>query len=119
MVQSVGFRPFVYALAERYGLNGCVLNNEFGVLLDVEGQPTLIDQFLSDLQAKPPALAQIEKVECRDNPELALFAGFRILPSSIIAKPLISISPDVATCRDCLRELFDPGNRRYRYPFIN
>jgi hydrogenase maturation protein HypF len=119
MVQSVGFRPFVYALAQRHGLNGQVLNNERGVLIDLEGEAAAIDQFAVDLEKTAPPLSRIELIERRDQLEPANYDDFRVVESTVEGERLIPISPDVATCGDCLRELFDPHDRRFRYPLIN
>jgi len=119
IVQGVGFRPFIYSLARRHSLTGRVLNNESGVLIDVEGEREAIDQFLSALKSQPPALAKIESVKCDDNLERAYYTDFRIFESVSDGPKFVPISPDVATCDDCLRELFDPRDRRFRYPFIN
>jgi len=119
IVQSVGFRPFVYALAQRHSLNGRVFNNERGVLIDIEGKLDAIDKFLEDLVATPPTLSRVEVVERKDQPQRAYYTDFQGLESTVRGQRLIPIAPDVATCSDCLHELFDPHNRRFRYPFIN
>jgi hydrogenase maturation protein HypF len=119
IVQSVGFRPFVYGLAQTHGLHGRVCNNELGVLLDLEGPSESIDRFVGDLRARPPSLAQIEAIDCIDAAEPAFFSDFQILRTVALGQKLIPVSADVAPCSDCLRELFDPANRRFRYPFIN
>jgi hydrogenase maturation protein HypF len=117
-VQGVGFRPFVYRLAAELMLSGWVLNDERGVLLEVEGPAEAVDVFIRRLPAEAPALADVERVlpEAR-RPEGG--AGFRIVESERSGAPDALVSPDTATCDDCLRELFDPADRRYRYPFIN
>jgi hydrogenase maturation protein HypF len=119
IVQSVGFRPFVYSLALRHALMGRVLNNEQGVLIDVEGEADSIQRFVADLENNPPPLSRIESIECRDHPDRVYYKDFQVVESVVAGQRLIPISPDVATCDDCLRELFDPHDRRYRYPFIN
>jgi hydrogenase maturation protein HypF len=118
-VQGVGFRPFVFSLARRRALRGRVLNNGSGVFIDVEGEYPIIEQFISDLTASPPILSLIESVERKDNLDPANYKDFRIVESASVGEKVPSISIDVATCADCLRELFDPQDRRYRYPFIN
>src|SRR3954452_3463956 len=119
IVQGVGFRPFVFGLASRFGLHGFVKNQTGGVLIEVEGEDRSLDRFLAELTSHPPPLARIESVSCvsrlpRGDP------GFRIEPSTTDAtdRPFLP-SPDVATCDDCLAELFDPRDRRYRYPSLN
>ena len=119
IVQSVGFRPFVYGLAHSHGLQGRVCNNERGVWLDLEGPCESINRFLGDLTARAPALAQIDAIDCIDAPERAFFSDFQILQNVAAGEKLLPISADSATCADCLRELFDSANRRFRYPFIN
>jgi hydrogenase maturation protein HypF len=117
-VQGVGFRPFVYRLAAELELSGWVLNDERGVLLEVEGPAETVDAFMRRLPAEAPPLADVERVRTEARgPEGG--TGFRIVESERAGAPAALVSPDTATCRDCLRELFDPADRRYRYPFIN
>lgn len=117
-VQGVGFRPFVYRLANRFHLSGWIENNGAGVSVEVEGKGADLRQFVQALEREKPALAEIGPVSARSIP-LVRDSGFRILSS----KPGITtgavIPPDLAPCDDCLRELSDPGNRRFRYPFTN
>jgi len=117
IVQGVGFRPFVGALAGRLGLAGHVRNTGAGVELEVEGPPGLLDVFAAALVDEAPAAARVERVT-----QVALAArgdaGFRIAPSTSAAGAVAGIGPDLATCPDCLRELFDPADRRFRYPFL-
>jgi hydrogenase maturation protein HypF len=117
IVQGVGFRPFVYNLARSHDLSGWVLNNEQGVSLEVEGERDHIDEFLSELSS-PPRLAQIEKTEVSYRTPMG-YGGFEIKQSAPSSERLTLISPDIATCPECLREFLDPGDRRYRYPFTN
>ncbi len=119
IVQGVGFRPYVFSLASRRSLRGRVFNNTAGVIIDVEGEPRAIEQFLNEIGSNPPPLARIESVECSGVLDPANYADFRIVESAQAGKKFVPISADTATCGDCLRELFDPGDRRYRYPFIN
>src|SRR3712207_8209845 len=115
IVQGVGFRPFVYALARRHGLTGLVRNDAEGVHIEAEGSPEELELFLQDMREKAPPLAVIEAVSWR--PLVVLEErGFRIEESREGARRLALISPDVATCEDCFTELFDPADRRYRYP---
>jgi hydrogenase maturation protein HypF len=119
VVQGVGFRPFVHALATRLGLTGLVGNDLDGVFAEVEGPPTVVTEFLRRLERDAPALARIERVTTRDVTPVSS-AGFVIAASeshSGLRRTLVSA--DTATCADCLRELADPADRRYRYPFIN
>jgi hydrogenase maturation protein HypF len=116
-VQGVGFRPFVYGLAERHGLAGYVSNDGAGVVIEAEGDPGRLDEFAADLVARAPSLARIDSVSVAAATPLGE-TGFRIAPSGSVGSRAL-VPPDVATCDDCLRELFDPADRRYRYPFVN
>ena len=118
VVQGVGFRPFVYNLALRLGLRGWVLNHSGGVDLEVEGPPEALDAFVAALSAEAPPLAQIEALAARAMPTQD-FTGFEIRQSERQEGRYQLISPDVATCPDCLREVLDPADRRYHYPFTN
>ena len=120
-VQGVGFRPFVWLLANQYGLNGDVNNDGQGVLVRFVSPPTdALEQFLSDLQNNPPPLAQITNITQRaiDWPEATAITGFTIRESENNQMDT-QIIPDAATCPHCLADLFDPNNRRYHYPFTN
>src|SRR5580704_8715081 len=118
IVQGVGFRPHVYRLACELDLSGCVLNDERGVLLEVEGDPAVLARFLKRLVAEAPPLAKIEHVQPQAIPVTGAIA-FEILPSVRAGVANALVSPDTATCPECLVELNDPCDRRYRYPFIN
>jgi hydrogenase maturation protein HypF len=118
IVQGVGFRPFIYALAYRYGLAGWVRNDVEGVHIEVEGYTQNLDSFMRAIYAEAPPLAVVEDVlwaRCAPQGE----QHFHIEESAEGAHHVALISPDVTVCADCLREMFDPSNRRYRYPFIN
>ncbi len=117
IVQGVGFRPFLYSLATRYTLTGFVSNQSDGVALEVQGAPNSVAAFLRDLHHGPP-LAVIDEIQTEDIAPLDE-TGFHIIESSAQANRSTPISPDIAICDDCLRELFDPADRRFRYPFIN
>ncbi len=119
IVQGVGFRPFVFSLAKRRSLRGQVLNNTTGVLIDVEGESNTIRQFINELESDPPPLSLIESIECSSSLDPANYLDFRIVESDSSGERFIPISADIATCADCLRELFDSRDRRYLYPFIN
>ena len=119
IVQGVGFRPFVYRLARRYIINGWVLNDLDGVLIHAEGETKLLDEFVTELHMNPPAAAVVREVELKEVP-LQDCTSFEIRASHDgDADEGTLVSADLATCDDCLRELFDPADRRYRYPFIN
>jgi hydrogenase maturation protein HypF len=118
IVQGVGFRPFVYNLANQYDLKGEVANTAAGVSIHIEGPPQRIQAFETDLAAKCPPLAHVVEISGRAD-SVKPYADFRIVKSRGQARMSTLISPDVSICDDCLRELFDPGDRRYLYPFIN
>ena len=117
IVQGVGFRPFVYALAQCHALAGWVLNDEKGVRVEVEGEEDRVNSFISALAAPPP-LAVVERQEVSYLP-VAGYQGFEIRPSTSGEERLALISPDITLCGDCRQELFDSEDRRFRYPFIN
>lgn len=117
IVQGVGFRPFIYRLAARYGISGWVRNTPGGVLLEGEGERSQLSAFLLDIRAQAPPLAAISSVQS-EKIAVAGEEGFSILPSSG-GDNSAQISPDCDVCEECLGELFDPRDRRYLYPFIN
>ena len=116
-VQGVGFRPFVWRLAHELGLDGWVLNDAEGVLAEVQGARPALDEFLRRVASHAPPLARVAAVE-REAVSPVAARGFAIAASSGGAAST-PITPDAATCPDCLAELFDPADRRFRYPFIN
>ena len=118
VVQGVGFRPFVYQLAQRYDLKGFVENNSIGVTLEVEGNTHAIESFMKDLQSELPPLAHIDTIESREAPYVG-YSDFQILQSKTQKQKSALVSPDMAICENCLQEMHDPTNRRYQYPFIN
>jgi hydrogenase maturation protein HypF len=118
IVQGVGFRPFVYNLAKHHGLNGWVKNTSAGVEIEVDGEREALDRFLHGLRDEAPALSRIDEFSASLQASNG-FLSFEILHSEAVEGAFQPISPDVATCPDCLREMFDPDDRRYRYPFIN
>ncbi len=118
VVQGVGFRPFVYRLAHEHDLKGWVLNHSGGVEIEVEGPLPALEDFLRGLTALAPPLARIVGVEATEAPP-AGYTSFEIRHSVAQEGLYQLISPDIATCPDCLYELLDPGDRRYRYPFTN
>ena len=118
IVQGVGFRPFVYNLARRLDLRGWVLNHSGGVDIEAEGPAAALDAFIAALEDEAPPLAHIPSLEAKSIPPNGSPA-FEIRHSEEKTGQSLLISPDVATCDDCQRELFDPADRRYRYPFIN
>jgi hydrogenase maturation protein HypF len=118
IVQGVGFRPFVYGQALRCGLAGFVLNDSTGVTIEIEGAHEALEAFEHALREQAPPLARIDTIAAEDMPAHGDTA-FVIRHSQAGAERRALISPDTATCDDCLRELFDPHDRRYRYPFTN
>ncbi len=118
IVQGVGFRPFVYQLANQYKLKGYIANTSSGVTIHVEGTPKDVKFFTKDLAAKGPPLAHLTRVSLHDEP-LNNYKKFTIEESRKKAVMSTLISPDVSICDDCRNELFDPKDRRSHYPFIN
>ncbi|HJZ60878.1 MAG TPA: carbamoyltransferase HypF [Miltoncostaeaceae bacterium] len=118
IVQGVGFRPYVYRLATGLGLAGHAGNDERGVVVEAEGTPAAVAALLRRLPVEAPPLAAVERVEVE---ELAPIGerGFRIVASERGGPVDAPVAPDVATCDACLAELFDPADRRHRYPFVN
>ena len=119
IVQGVGFRPFVHKLVRRCGLSGYIKNTSSGVELELEGERPALERFVALLPEQAPVLAVIESMEAAYSPELRGYKGFEIRQSQREEFRNTLISPDIGICEDCLRELRDPRDRRYRYPFIN
>jgi len=117
-VQGVGFRPFVYRLANQLKLKGYVLNNLSGVTIEVEGDEPLLKEFLLRLEKEKPPISRIYSLEYKFLDEIG-YNSFEIRKSKRDSEFKVLIMPDIATCDDCLKELFNPDDRRYRYPFIN
>jgi len=118
VVQGVGFRPFIFRLAQEHKLKGCVRNTSGNVEIEVEGDEAALDNFLSDLEAKAPPMAHIEKVKTVFRLPKG-YTGFEICESLSQEGKYQLVSPDIATCEDCRREISHPADRRYRYPFTN
>ncbi|RME13586.1 MAG: carbamoyltransferase HypF, partial [Aquificota bacterium] len=117
-VQGVGFRPFVYRLAKELGLCGFVINDSRGVSAELEGPKEKLEEFLLRLSREKPPLARIHSVDLQFTEPVG-YRDFEIRESSEEGQKEVFLLPDMATCEDCLRELFDPSDRRYLYPFIN
>ena len=116
VVQGVGFRPFVYRAAKQNLISGWVLNAVDGVDIHAEGESNLLDAFVIELSENAPAAAQVREIDLKEVP-LQGCEGFEIRFSDDAGnRETTLVSPDLATCDDCVRELFDPGDRRYRYP---
>ncbi|WP_370970106.1 carbamoyltransferase HypF [Amycolatopsis sp. cg9] len=118
VVQGVGFRPFAHRLALRFGVAGFVGNDGRGVFAEAEGPPSDVAAFVAALTAEAPPLAVVDRVETREIPATG-GAGFVIVASPAGGGADTLVSADSATCGDCLRELRDPADRRFRYPFVN
>ncbi|MFH1853265.1 MAG: carbamoyltransferase HypF [Candidatus Neomarinimicrobiota bacterium] len=118
IVQGVGFRPFIFNLAHRHRLGGFVTNASTGVIIEVQGPESAITEFLTAISRDAPPLALITEISASDL-SLSGAGEFVITASDNQAPVATMISPDIAVCDDCRRELFDPADRRYRYPFIN
>ncbi len=118
IVQGVGFRPFVYNLARRHHLTGWVRNTSAGVDIEVDGENVELRDFVEHLKAELPPLARLDSIRVSERPASG-FEQFEILHSEAVEGAFQPISPDVSICPDCLREMNDPHDRRYRYPFIN
>lgn len=118
MVQGVGFRPFVYRLAKRLGVQGWVANAPTGVLIEAEGPRAQVEVFIDSLVHNAPPLSCLQSVQT-DWLAPAGLKGFEIRTSVFDAPPETLVLPDIATCEECLREVFDPNNRRFEYPFTN
>ena len=118
IVQGVGFRPFIYRLARGYGLAGWLRNTSGSVEIEAEGADEALKAFLADLKVKAPPMAHIEKVEATFHGGKG-YTDFIILESTVHETEYQLVSPDIATCTDCRREIFSPADRRFRYPFTN
>ena len=116
-VQGVGFRPFVYNLAQQFGLAGTVSNNEHGVVIHLSGSKEKTHGFIAELMANPPSVARIDK-HFVEEIEFQKFDGFQIIPSKKSVRLNLPLTPDLAICNACKEELADESNRRYHYPFI-
>ena len=119
IVQGVGFRPFVFREAKKHLVNGWVLNATDGVHIHAEAESHLLDEFVMALADNAPAASQVTEIELKEVP-LEGFDSFEIrFSDDANVEATTLVSPDLATCDDCVRELLDPADRRYRYPFIN
>ena len=118
IVQGVGFRPFVYALATRLGLGGLAGNDVDGVFAEVEGPPEAVREFLAALERDPPPLARVDRIAVSPMAPIGV-PSFEIVASEPGGRRRALIAADTATCADCLRELADPADSRFRYPFTN
>ncbi len=120
IVQGVGFRPYVYQLAVKNNLTGWVRNTSNGVDIEISGPDEALQNFSHELRNSPPPLARIDEYDVIEKDlNVYAYAQFEIIESEPDPDKFIPVSPDMSICPDCLRELFDPSNRRFRYPFIN
>ena len=117
-VQGVGFRPFVFSTAKKYNITGWVRNSSAGVEILANGTPQELKNFITEVKTNPPPLAKIDAFVETEN-QFNVFKDFAIQKSQIIPGEFIPISPDVSICSECQKELFDPTDHRFRYPFIN
>ncbi len=118
IVQGVGFRPFIYRVAKKFNLNGFVQNRSDCVLVEVESDQETLQDFINFIKKNSPPASKITKIEYSSH-KLKNYHDFKIVKSKEKLKKLIHIPPDIATCKDCINELFNPDDRRYLYPFIN
>ncbi len=118
VVQGVGFRPFIYRLALENDLSGLIGNDTDGVRIEVEGDALRLEQFVAQIRGEAPPLARVDSV-IESELETTGEVGFRIVTSRVAGQVSTGIPADSATCADCLRELFDPADRRFGYPFLN
>lgn len=119
IVQGVGFRPYIFLLARNRALKGQVSNNAYGVMIELEGEAKSIEQFVGEIALFPPPLSMIESVERQDNLAPVNYEDFRIVESDAKGEKFTPIAPDIAVCEECLKEMLNSQDRRYRYPFIN
>ncbi len=118
IVQGVGFRPYIFRLANRLQLSGFVNNNSDGISIEIEGNEDHLQKFIATLKFQPPPLAQIIRIDVQEISKKDE-TQFQILQSEAFQQRNTLISPDISTCEDCTHELLDPENRRYLYPFTN
>lgn len=118
IVQGVGFRPFIYKNATKNNLKGFVNNTSKGVFVEVEGYEEDITSFIKEIREKPPVLSKITDIKIIDK-EIEGYTDFKIIESVEEEEAITLLSPDIATCDDCLADISDVNNRRYRYPFTN
>jgi hydrogenase maturation protein HypF len=118
IVQGVGFRPWVYQLAQRHHLGGYIFNSTLGVTIEVEGPEQALDGFETALRSEAPPLAELDQIRV-EHLEPVGYQKFTIRDSEDAAGEFVLVPPDIATCPDCLADLRDPADRRYRYPFTN
>ncbi|MGD9596480.1 MAG: acylphosphatase, partial [Wolinella sp.] len=119
IVQGVGFRPFVYNLATELGVGGYVLNNPQGVLIVAETDQNTLEEFIQAIRQNKPRNAKIDSFKVESDEKLVGYTSFEIRDSVIMGGKCAILPADTSICPDCLREMHDPKDRRYLYPFIN
>ncbi len=119
IVQGVGFRPFIYRLAHKWGLDGTVANNGDGVRILINGPLAAVDRFVEAVRTDAPPVARIQRLEVRPADQTVPAPGFHIVASETGVQPSTQIAPDIALCADCQADILDPQNRRFGYPFTN
>jgi len=117
-VQGVGFRPWIYRLANQLHLKGFVRNTSQGASIEIEGQEANVEKFIQLIRTEPPAHCSFTQCLLTDIPPQG-FRQFQILSSQDGNQHEALVLPDMATCPDCVKEIFDPKDRRYLYPFTN
>lgn len=117
-VQGVGFRPFIYKLANSIGIKGYVLNTPQGVIIEAEEKKEILDNFIERIKKEKPSISLIQKISI-ENLEPVNYTDFKIKQSKLGGSPSAIVLPDIATCKECREEIFDINNRRYLYPFTN
>ncbi len=118
IVQGVGFRPYIFRLANRLSLKGEVYNTSAGVVIEVEGAQNVVEDFIEKIPVFPPPLARIDDIEI-ETCQLKERTSFKIIDSLPEEGRFVPVSPDIGICSDCLSEMLSPVDRRYKYPFIN
>jgi hydrogenase maturation protein HypF len=118
VVQGVGFRPFIYRVAQSNGLKGWVLNAENGLEIHLEGEQPALQSFLAEMKAGSPQAATVVEVSIKPTP-VSGFPDFTIRESIVKHQPTVRVSPDLRVCDHCLEDLFDPQDPRYHYPYVN
>ncbi|MGL5086361.1 MAG: acylphosphatase, partial [Clostridium sp.] len=120
IVQGVGFRPFIHKIASKYGLKGWVLNDSSGVVVEIQGIKKDIDSFIKDIELQCPPMARVQEIiEIPVINKGKKYTNFVIERSIQMDETNTLVPPDSYLCQDCVNELFDKNNRRYKYPFIN
>ena len=118
LVQGVGFRPFIYNLAKQLNIRGWVRNTSDGVEICIDADQDTLETFIARIKEDSPPLSVINAIKVESCPRFN-FSLFEIVPSKSVPNSIQPVSPDICICEECLRELYDPSDRRFQYPFIN